>query len=182
MTYDTQFIKDYNGRSFTICIRDLLSAPCEAIVNPANSGLSHGGGLAAMISDSAGPGLDEECNRIIKKIGMIPITYAVPSKGYQTGYKHIIHAVGPRMGNGNEEEKVKKTINNSLYVADIKKIKSIAFPAISSGLFGVPKDIVAKAFKEAVPDYWLNHSSSKIYKIYLCLTNEDFPVFKKILD
>lgn len=92
-----------NGREYKITMRDLLDTPVDAIVNPANSGLSHGGGLAARISDEAGPELDDECGRILKKAGgVIPVTYALPTKAYNLPYKGIIHAVGPIIGDGDE--------------------------------------------------------------------------------
>jgi len=73
------FTKNYpNNKTLHVAVMDLLGAPVEAIVNPANSGLSHGGGLAAVMSDQASPGLDIECRKIIEKIGKIPLTYAVP--------------------------------------------------------------------------------------------------------
>ena len=109
-----EIIRNYgDNRTFKAGIRDLLGAPVEAIVNPANSGLSHGAGLAGIISDEAGPELDEECEKIIGKVGKIPTTYAVPTRAGNLPFKGIIHAVGPRMGSGVEQERLEETLINA---------------------------------------------------------------------
>lgn len=126
--------------------------------------------------------MDDECGRILKKAGgIIPVTYALPTKAYNLPYKGIIHAVGPIMGDGDEGEKIKKTIKHALIAADYKKWKSIAFPAISTGLFRVPKEVCAEAFKNAVPDYWQDNPDSGIETVWLCLVKEDYDIFRKIM-
>lgn len=176
------FSKIYaNGNTFHIGVLDLLSASVDAIVNPANSGLSHGGGLAAVISDQAGPGIDRECARVIEKVGHIPTTLAVPTKAYNLPFKGIIHAVGPRMGDGDEISKEERTIINSLIVAEKKGWQSVAFPALGTGIFRIPKKICAEAFNSATDKYWASHPDSTVNNIWLCLTLEDFPVFKAVI-
>ena len=100
------------GRVFKVCVSDLLGVGVDAIVNPANSGLSHGGGLAAAISAEGGPEVDRQCSLAIKKIGRIPVTQNVVTTAGQLPYKGVIHAVGPRMGDGDEQLKIEKTIIN----------------------------------------------------------------------
>ncbi len=179
---DLRFLKQYqNNKTFHVAVMDILGAPVDAIVNPANSGLSHGGGLAALISRQAGPGLDEESMKIIEEIGMVPVTHAVPTKAYDLGFKGVIHAVGPRMGDGDEQAKQERTIINSLKVAEKKNWHSVAFPALGTGIFRIPKKICARAFKEAIKNYWLSDPDSIVDVIWLCLTLDDFPVFKEIL-
>jgi O-acetyl-ADP-ribose deacetylase (regulator of RNase III) len=165
------------GREFKAGIMDLLGAPVDAIVNPANSGLSHGGGLAAVISDEAGSELDTQCKKIVNKIGKIPVTLGVPTDAFNLPFKGIIHAVGPRMGDGDELEKLIKTITNSLLIAEKKGWKSIAFPAMGTGIFGIPKALCAEAFQKAIPLYWDNHPDSVIHLIWLCLTLNDLNEF-----
>ena len=146
------FSISYPGdKTFMITVRDLLGAPVDAIVNPANSGLSHGGGLAAIIADEAGPRMDQHCRKIIKEYEQIPVTQAVISVAGNLPFKGIIHEVGPRLGDGDEQTKIEKTIINCLRQADRKGWQSLAFPAISTGLFGVPTEVCAAAFKIAVP-------------------------------
>jgi O-acetyl-ADP-ribose deacetylase (regulator of RNase III) len=180
---ELRFFKQYqNNKTFHVAAIDILGAPVEAIVNPANSGLAHGGGLAAAISQQAGPGLDDESRRIIEKIGRIPVTYAVPTKAYDLEFKGVIHAVGPMMGDGDEQAKQKKTIINSLKVAEKKNWHSVAFPALGTGIFRIPKKICAGAFKEGIKSYWQSNPDSVVNDVWLCLTLEDFPVFKEILN
>ncbi len=169
-------------KEFKICARDLLDAPADAIVNPANSGLSHGGGVAAIISAAAGPGLDEECSRIIEKVGLIPMTFAVPTKSYNLPYKGIIHAVGPRMGDGDELNKTEKTIHNALIIAERRGWKTIAFPALGTGLFLIPYRICIEAFDKTVSTYWKENPDSSINLIMLCLTHDVYPKVEKILE
>ncbi len=177
-----EIVKRYGAnKTLKIGIRDLLGAPVDAIVNPANSGLSHGGGLAAIISDEAGPELDEACEKIIAKVSKIPTTYAVPTQAGNLPFKGVIHAVGPRMGSGEEQKRIEETLINSLTVADKKGWASVAFPAISTGIFGIPKEIFAAAFKNAVPAFWDKHSESSVSLVWLCLTTDDYGVVSEIL-
>lgn len=169
------------GKAFKIGVRDLLSAPVDAIVNPTNSGLSFGGGLSAIISEQAGPDLDHECERIIKKIGKIKVTLAVPTKAGYLPFKGIIHAVGPRMMDDNAQIMLEKTIKNCLILADKKGWKSIAIPAISTGINGIPKKTCAAAFRNAVSLFWQENKGSSLNLVWLCLMENDFNIFKDIL-
>jgi len=177
------YVKTYDGnRIFKAGVMDILGAPVDVIVNPANGGLSHGGGLAAIISEEAGPGLDDECDRMIKKLGRIPVTLGAPTGAYNLPYKGVIHSVGPQMGDGDEQGKLERTIINALLIAEKKEWQSVAFPAISTGIFGVPKQICAEAFKKAIPEYWVKSPDSKVSFVYLCLTIDDFKIFYDILN
>jgi O-acetyl-ADP-ribose deacetylase (regulator of RNase III) len=177
-----EFSRTYEGgRVFKAGVFDLLGVSVDAIVNPANSGLSHGGGLAAAISDEAGPDLDRQCELAIEKIGRIPVTQNVVTTAGRMPYKGVIHAVGPRMGDGDEGSKIEKTVVNCLKRAESRGWTSVALPAISTGLFCVPKGTCAEAFKKAVPGFWEEHPDSSVELIWLCLTIDDYPVFEKIL-
>jgi len=179
---DNQFSINYpENKVFKFGIRDLLGAPVDAIVNPANSGLSHGGGLAAIISNEGGPKIDKHCGKYIKSYGRIPVTKAVATTAGRLPYKGVIHAVGPRMGDGEEQNKIQATIMSCLGVAQAKAWCSIAFPAISTGLFMIPKDVCARAFKNAVSSFWAKCSDTSVKLIWLCLTIEDYPVFEGLL-
>jgi O-acetyl-ADP-ribose deacetylase (regulator of RNase III) len=169
------------NKLFKVGVFDLLGAAVDAIVNPANSGLSHGGGLAADIAREAGPRLENQCHLAIKKLGRIPVTQNVVTTAGNLPFKGVIHAVGPRMGDGNEVGKIDRTITNCLRRAASRGWKSVAFPAISTGLFFVPKEMCAHAFKDAVPRYWKNHVDSSLELIQLCLTTDDYPTFRSIL-
>jgi O-acetyl-ADP-ribose deacetylase (regulator of RNase III) len=98
----------------------------EAIVNAANAKLVLGGGVAGAIRRKGGPKIQEECN----KIGRIFVGGAIKTTGGNLKAKYVIHTVGPQMGEGNEDEKLKNATLNSLKLADGSNIKSISFPAI----------------------------------------------------
>lgn len=177
-----EFSRTFNGgRVFKASVSDLLGVSVDAIVNPANSGLSHGGGLAAAISDEAGPELDRQCEMAIEKIGRIPVTQNVVTTAGQLPYKGVIHAVGPRMGDGDEGPKIERTVVNCLRRAGSRGWKSVALPAISTGLFCVPMDVCAEVFRRAVPRYWQEYPDSSVELIWLCLTIDAYPVFEKVL-
>ena len=169
------------NRLFKAGVFDLLGVAVDAIVNPANSGLSHGGGLAADIAREAGPRLENQCRLAIKKLGRIPVTQNVVTTAGDLPFKGVIHAVGPRMGDGDEVRKIDRTITNCLRRAAGRGWQSVAFPAISTGLFFVPRKMCAQAFKDAVPRYWKKHVDSSLELIRLCLTIDDYPIFRSIL-
>lgn len=169
------------GTELIVGVKDLMAAPTDAIVNPANGGLSHGGGLAALISIAAGETMDEDCERIIRKLGRVPKTHAVSTTAGNLPYKSIIHAVGPRMGDGDEREKLKTTIINVMRIAVELNLFSVAFPAISTGIYGVPKKICAKAFLAALDQFWRDESNRKVNLVWLCVMMEDYLVFKDVI-
>lgn len=108
----------------------------EAIVNAANKNLKLGGGVAGAIRSFGGPSIQEECDRLSPiEVGQAVITGAGKLKA-----KYVIHAVGPVYGEGDEERKLASATRRSLEIARDRQIKSIAFPAISTGIFGFPLD------------------------------------------
>jgi O-acetyl-ADP-ribose deacetylase (regulator of RNase III) len=115
---------------------DITEQTTDAIVNAANAALQLGGGVAGAIRRRGGPEIQEECNRI----GGTHVGGAVITTGGNLPTKHVIHAVGPIHGDDHEDEKLKDATLNSLKLADKNRLKSIAFPAISTGIFGFPKD------------------------------------------
>jgi len=179
---DNQFSINYaEDKVFKVDIGDLLGAAVDAIVNPANSGLSHGGGIAAIISNEGGPKIDKHSGKYIKKYGRIPVTKAVATAAGRLPYNGVIHAVGPRMGDGEEQLKIEATIMSCLGIAHAKGWESVAFPAISTGLFMISKDVCARAFKNAGASFWTKCPDTSVRLIWLCLTIEDYPVFANLL-
>lgn len=155
------------GKAFEVVIYDLLYEPTDAIVNAANGGLSHGGGVAAAISRAAGDELDEESDRIVKERGRIPVGGAVITTAGKLPFKGIIHAVGPRMGEGEEEGKIVRALRSSFLAAHQKGWKSVSFPGISSGIFSVPHDVCARAYIKAVKEYFHDFPESPLSLIRL---------------
>lgn len=155
---------------------DITELNTDAIVNAANARLILGGGVAGAIRNKGGPLIQEECN----KIGGTFVGGAVITTGGRLKAKYVIHAVGPRMGEGNEEEKLKNATINSLKLMDENKLKTIAFPAISTGIFGYPVDRCAKIMISSAKEYL--QGNTQIEEVTFCLyTNSDFEIFEKEL-
>lgn len=175
------FTLEYAGRQFKVCVKDLLGAPADAIVNAANSGLSHGGGVAEQIARYGGEPFLADSRNVIAKVGRVPLTQCVITTAGNLPYRGIIHAVGPRMTEANVGCKLEATITNAMAMADAQGWNSIAFPALSTGIYGVPKEICARAFGDAVPKYWEQHPTSQLKVVWLCLFLKDFPIFERVL-
>jgi O-acetyl-ADP-ribose deacetylase (regulator of RNase III) len=155
---------------------DITELDIDAIVNAANAQLILGGGVAGAIRRKGGPTIQQECN----KIGGTFVGGAVITTGGNLKAKHVIHAVGPRMGEGNEDEKLKNATFNSLKIMDENKLKIIAFPAISTGIFEYPIDRCAKIMIKTAKEYLLG--DTQIEKVIFCLyTEEDFKIFSSYL-
>ncbi|MFX1456441.1 MAG: macro domain-containing protein [Promethearchaeota archaeon] len=155
---------------------DITELVSDAIVNAANAQLILGGGVAGAIRRKGGLTIQEECN----KIGGTFVGGAVITTGGNLKAKHVIHAVGPRMGEGNEDEKLRNATLNSLKLLDEHNLKSIAFPAISTGIFGYPIERCSKVMIATVKEY-LNRDT-QINEVIFCLfTSSDYEVFDKEL-
>jgi O-acetyl-ADP-ribose deacetylase (regulator of RNase III) len=162
--------------ALTLVDGDITEQTTEAIVNPANSGLILGGGVAGAIRRKGGPKIQEECD----KIGGTPVGAAVITTGGNLKAKHVIHAVGPQMGEGDEDRKLHDATVNSLKVADQNKLKSIAFPAISTGIFGYPIERCAQIMLTTTVDYL--RGKTGLEKVVFCLWGEEaYQTFEKTL-
>lgn len=128
---------------------DLTEEDADAIVNAANSHLQHGGGVAGAISRKGGRIIQDESN----KIGYVPVGSAAITTAGSLKAKFVIHAVGPQMGEGQEDEKLRNATLNSLRLADAEGMHSLAFPAISTGIFGYPIDRCAEIMLSTVRQY-----------------------------
>lgn len=169
-----------NRQRLIVAVRDLTAAPTHGIVSPANNGLSPGGGLAEQVLQEAGPELAAECERIIQTQGKIPTTHAVLTGAGRLPYRGILHAVGPRVVEERVKEKLTATFQNCLTLAARLGWPSIALPAISTGIFGVPRRLCAEALDTAVKQYF-SAESSVIDEIWLCLTLDAFDEFTAVL-
>jgi O-acetyl-ADP-ribose deacetylase (regulator of RNase III) len=151
---------------------DLLEEPSDAIVNAANGHLAHGGGVAGVISRAAGPALQDESDRIVRERGPVPTGSAVVTTAGRLPFKGVIHAVGPRQGDGDEETKLVKALSSAFTLAKERGWETISFPAVSSGIFAVPLDVCARAYVAAA-------RAAPISKVRLCL--RDQPVIDAVL-
>lgn len=169
--------KKINQGIIHLKLGDITKMKVDAIVNPANDRLILGGGVAGAIAKAGGPSIQEECNRI----GGTYVGGAVITRGGNLPAKNVIHAVGPQMGEGNEDEKLKNATMNSLKVAEENNLTSIAFPAISTGIFGYPVDRCAKIMLDVCKEYLKNNL--KVKDIYFCLWDETtFNIFSEALN
>lgn len=146
---------------------DITEMDTDAIVNAANAALQLGGGVAGAIRRKGGPTIQAECDIA----GGTFVGGAVITTGGNLKARHVIHAVGPRMGEGNEDEKLRNATLNSLKVADERNLKSLAFPAISTGIFGFPVDRCAHIMLTTTIDYLRGETGIK--KVVFCLFGEE---------
>ena len=125
-----------NNKILQIVHGDITLEDVDAIVNPANSRLQHGGGIAGAIVRRGGAIIQQESN----KIGFVPTGNATVTSAGSLSAKYIIHVVGPIWGQGNEASNMERAVNSVLKQAKLLSIKSITIPAISSGIFGYPTE------------------------------------------
>lgn len=161
---------------FHIIRNDITKVEAEAIVNAANSSLQAGGGVCGAIFSAAGADtLQKACDRI----GYCAIGDAVVTKGFKLHAKYIIHTVGPIYGQdpANEENQLYSCYKNSLTQAEKLKVKSIAFPLISSGIYGYPKTEAMKIATRAIKDFLENHEMQIFLVVY---DKKAFQISKKL--
>jgi O-acetyl-ADP-ribose deacetylase (regulator of RNase III) len=151
---------------------NLLDEPVDAIVNAANGHIAHGGGVAGVIARAAGPRFQEESTLLAESKGPFPTGSAVVTSAGQLPFKGVIHAVGPRQGEGDEETKLFQALVSSWKRAVERNWQSVAFPAVSSGIFAVPLPVCARAYIRAV-------RASPLAEVRLCL--RDQPIIDAVL-
>ena len=156
---------------------DIAEQETDAIVNAANAQLILGSGVAGAIRIKGGPSIQAECN----EIGETFVGGAIITGSGNLKAKHVIHAVGPRMGEGNEDEKLKNATFNSLKLMDEYSLKSITFPAISTGVFGYPIEKCAIIMLSTAKEYL--SEETQIKEVRFCLYSAlDFKIFEDALD
>ena len=156
------------GQTIQIVQGDITAEQVDAIVNAANEHLQHGGGVAWAISKKGGPTIQKESDVWIQQHGRVPHAYPAWTSGGLLPAKYVIHAVGPVWGDGDEDNKLESAVTGSLRVADEIKCSSIALPAISTGIYGFPKERAAEIIFSAIEEYFVDHSSGlKIIKLLL---------------
>jgi O-acetyl-ADP-ribose deacetylase (regulator of RNase III) len=128
--------------------------------------------VAGVISRAAGPALQEDSRRIVRERGPLPTGAAVVTTAGKLPFKGVIHAVGPRQGEGDEEAKLVQALSSAFLEANKRAWNSVAFPAVSSGIFAVPVETCARAYVRAA-------RASPLGKVRLCL--RDQPVIDAVL-
>jgi O-acetyl-ADP-ribose deacetylase (regulator of RNase III) len=162
---------------------DITKLPVDAIVNAANSSLLGGGGVDGAIHRAAGPELLAECRRIAEERrdvpgGPCPAGDAVISGAYKLPCKKVIHTVGPVWygGSRNEPALLASCYRNSLLLAEKAGLRSIAFPSISTGVYGYPKELAAGIARSAVKNT-LSETPGIIRVIFVCFDQENFRLY-----
>ena len=148
----------------------------DAIVNAANSELRGGGGVDGAIHRAGGPAIMKECH----KIGGCPVGQAVITTAGDLPAKNVIHTVGPIWGdeNGREDSLLESAYLESMKLALKNGLKSIAFPNISTGVYGFPKERAAKIAAKTVMDFLQIH---KISVTFVCFDEENFGIYQELL-
>lgn len=166
------------GNRIELLKGDITQMQVDAIVNAANTRLLGGGGVDGAIHEAAGPGLLEEC----KGIGGCPTGEARITKGYHLPAKFVVHAVGPvwHGGYSNESELLASAYLNSLRLAFENRISLIAFPSISTGAYGYPKESAARIAIRTIGKFIKNNPYPK--KVFVvCFEEETYDVYKRLM-
>ena len=161
---------------------DITQLTVDAIVNAANSSLMGGGGVDGAIHRAGGPVILEECRKIIARQGGCKTGEAVITTSGNMPAKFVIHTVGPVWNGGNNEEadKLSNCYKNSLRLAVENNCRTVAFPNISTGIYGYPKKQAAGVAVTAVKDFIKdNNTLDKV--IFICFDKENFDLYKNLL-
>jgi O-acetyl-ADP-ribose deacetylase (regulator of RNase III) len=168
-----------NGTKVQIAQGDITTETLDAIVNAANSELQHGGGVAWAIARRGGDAIQRESDAWVRQHGSVSHAEPAYTSGGDLPCKYVIHAVGPIWGDtqsagagGDEDNKLAAAISGSLRRADELKLASIAFPAISTGIFGFPKERAAKIFFAEIENYFAENNQSGLKLVRLTLFDQ----------
>jgi len=160
------------GQTLRLARGDLTQEPTDAIVNAANSQLAHGGGVAGAIVRAGGRQIQDESDAWVRQHG--PVRHdrpAITSAGNLPS-RYVIHAVGPVWGEGGEPAKLAAAVTGALELAEQRGLLSLALPAISTGIFGFPKDLAAEVILRAITDFAEAHPQSGLQDIRLVLFDQ----------
>jgi len=162
---------------------DITKLKVDTIVNAANSSLLGGGGVDGAIHRAGGPKILEECMVIREKQGGCKTGEAVITTGGNLPAKYVIHTVGPVWygGKNNEDELLANAYKNSLRLATEYEIKSIAFPNISTGVYGFPKQRAAEIAVNAVKDFF-NLTTLIKEVFFVCFDEENYKIYQSLLN
>lgn len=164
-----------------LCQGDITDLEVEAIVNAANSYLKHGGGVALAIVRRGGKEIQRESDEYVKKYGPVATGQVAVTGAGKLKAKYVIHAVGPRFGDEQGDFKLAQAFKNALLKADELGVKSVAFPAISTGVYGYPyarcAEIAVKTLLETCPKL------KSVKRIIFCLYGDEaYRAFSEVFE
>ena len=156
-----------SGQTIQLVQGDITVETTDAIVNAANAHLQHGAGVAGAILLKGGQVIQRESEAWVRMHG--PVSHAAPAwtSGGNLPCRIVIHAVGPVWGDGEEDSKLANAVSGCLRVADELGLSSIAFPAISTGIFGFPKERAADVMLASIREYLVNASGIGLVRLVL---------------
>jgi O-acetyl-ADP-ribose deacetylase (regulator of RNase III) len=174
--------RTFGGGRVELVQGDITRELVDAIVNAANSGLMGGGGVDGAIHNAGGPSIVEECRQIREAQGPLPAGEAVITSGGRLAARHVIHTVGPvwRGGGHGEAETLARCYRNSLDLAAARGLTSVAFPAISTGVYGYPVQEAAEVALRAVSEALRAGSPVTLVRCVL-FSDEDFETYRRAL-
>jgi O-acetyl-ADP-ribose deacetylase (regulator of RNase III) len=161
---------------------DITVLSVDAIVNAANSGLLGGGGVDGAIHRAGGVQILEDCKVIREKQGKLPTGGAVITRTGNLPARYVIHTVGPVWSGGARDEKVKlaNCYQNSLQLAVENGCKTVAFPNVSTGVYGYPKQEAAEIAMKTVSDFLSKHSEIEKV-IFCCFDDENYQIMNELI-
>ncbi|MFZ1270436.1 MAG: O-acetyl-ADP-ribose deacetylase [Bacteroidales bacterium] len=166
-----------------LLLGDITKIGVDAIVNAANSSLLGGGGVDGAIHRAGGRAILDECRKIVERQGGCPTGEAVITTAGNMPARYVIHTVGPvwHGGMNNEDQLLANAYSNSLRLAVDNGVKTIAFPNISTGVYGFPKERAAKIAIETVRKF-LEKDKSLHEVVFVCFDRENHAIYERLLN
>jgi O-acetyl-ADP-ribose deacetylase (regulator of RNase III) len=162
-----------NGQRLEIARGDITEEQVDAIVNAANSSLAHGGGVAGAILRKGGDVIQTESTAWVRQHGKVSHEEPAYTSAGRLPARYVIHAVGPAWGDGDEDHKLANAIRGSLATAEKLELTSIAFPAISTGIFGFPVERAARIFRDTIHAYFIRNPHTRLNLVRITLWDEE---------
>jgi O-acetyl-ADP-ribose deacetylase (regulator of RNase III) len=172
-----------DGRVLRVCHGDLTEEPVDAIVNAANEHLAHGGGVAGAIVRRGGPEIQRESDAWVRAHG--PAAHARPglTGAGRLPCRAVIHAVGPVWGSADEDAKLRTAYRAALELAHAQGYRSIAFPSLSTGIFGFPVERAAPIALGTVVRFWTGRAETSLGEVrFTIIDAPTVEVFRRALD
>ncbi len=162
-----------SGQKLQLVQGDITDERVDAIVNAANSHLAHGAGVAGAIVRKGGRQIQDESDDWVRKHGLVAHAEPAYTRAGKLPCRYVIHAVGPRWGEGNETTRLESAIKGSLQRAEQLGLHSISFPAISTGIFGFPIALAAEIMLTSVISYLAQNESLSVNLVRIVLYDRE---------